>query len=231
MRIVIKSYSILRDILGENIVLELNKPISVGEVVSYLREKYNIPGEVEIIVIIDNEIRDENYIVSGDTTIHITPPFAGGGVFVDIRILREGERIDLNDLVTRLTKIDLETGAISVFIGFVKGRVHGSDVYELEYSSIEEMAIRQLEKITREESERYGLRGVVIWHYVGRLKPGDLTIVIATVARDRHVAFKATETILERVKREVPIFKLEKRSDGYYWVIGDGRRYRSISYK
>lgn len=40
-------------------------------------------------------------------------------------------------------------------------------------------------------------------------------------------AFLRTETlsrILERVKAEPPIFKLEKRDDGEYYVIGEGRR-------
>jgi molybdopterin synthase catalytic subunit len=43
-------------------------------------------------------------------------------------------------------------------------------------------------------------------------------------AVNREVAFRVAREALERVKHEVPIFKLERRDDGDYWVVGDGRR-------
>jgi molybdopterin synthase catalytic subunit len=66
---------------------------------------------------------------------------------------------------------------------------------------------------------------VLIWHYTGARKPGEITLIIATVGKSRDEAISAARVILERVKREVPIFKLEKREDGEYWIIGDSTRY------
>jgi len=119
-------------------------------------------------------------------------------------------------------------GAIVCFIGYVKEFVDGREVYELEYSAYEPYATHKLEEIAREEGAKNNVLAVKIIHRVGRLKPGESTIYIIVASRSRREAFETASRILERVKHEVPIFKLEKRSDGEYWVIGDKRRVKRI---
>jgi molybdopterin synthase catalytic subunit len=146
-------------------------------------------------------------------------------VLIDVRILDKSEQLDLNSLVNTMLKLDEHCGAITLFIGLVKGLVEGDKkVYELEYTIVKNVALKIMEKIAREEAEKYKLSHVVIWHRIGSLKPGEVTIVIAVLAENRKSSFAAAEEILERVKSEVPIFKLEKRSDGEYWVIGSELR-------
>jgi len=115
-------------------------------------------------------------------------------------------------------------GALVMFMGYVKGLVDGRSVYELEYSVYEPHTTRILESIARETAVKYKLLAVRIYHRRGRLKPGEPTVYIIVAATDRDTAFNAAREILERVKREPPIFKLEKREDGEYWVVGDGFR-------
>ncbi len=119
-------------------------------------------------------------------------------------------------------------GAIVCFIGYVKSIVDGKRVYELEYSVYEPYASKKLEEIAREEALKHDLLCVRVYHRVGRLKPGEPTVYVIVSARDRGSAFKGAREILERVKREPPIFKLEKREDGEYWVIGDRGRVKRI---
>jgi molybdopterin synthase catalytic subunit len=146
-------------------------------------------------------------------------------VLIDVRILDKSEQLDLNSLVNTMLKLNERCGAITLFIGLVKGLVEGDKkVYELEYTIVKNAALKIMEKIAREEAEKYKLSHVVIWHRIGSLKPGEVTIVIAVLAENRKSSFAAAEEILERVKSEVPIFKLEKRSDGEYWVIGSELR-------
>lgn len=146
-------------------------------------------------------------------------------MLIDVRILDKSEQLDLNSLVNTMLKLDEHCGAITLFIGLVKGLVEGDKkVYELEYTIVKNVALKIMEKIAREEAEKYKLSHVVIWHRIGSLKPGEVTIVIAVLAENRKSSFAAAEEILERVKSEVPIFKLEKRSDGEYWVIGSELR-------
>ncbi len=114
-------------------------------------------------------------------------------------------------------------GALVVFVGFVKGVVDGKEVKELEYSSYDPYASEKLKEIAQEESRGEKVLDVRIYHRVGRLKPGDPTVYILVSAVNRGIAFSTAQRVLERIKREVPIFKLEKREDGEYWVMGQTR--------
>jgi molybdopterin synthase catalytic subunit len=224
VRIRIKPISALRDYLGETVELEFEKPVSISELVRILREEYGIPDQLEIIAIVGDRVVSGEYIINHDEVVYLTPPFAGGSPYIDVRLVKE-ERVDLNKLLDELSRLDREVGALVLFIGLVKGRVEGVDVEELVYEAVEEAALSQIRRIALEEAERHGLIGVVLWHWVGVRRPSEPTIIIATLARSRSEAFEASRTILERVKKEVPVFKLERRNNGEYWVIGEGTRH------
>ena len=118
-------------------------------------------------------------------------------------------------------------GALVVFMGFVKGVVEGEEVEYLEYSVYEGYAEEALCRIAREVAERHGVLEAHVYHRVGRLRAGEPTIYILVAAKSRREAFRAAEELLERVKHEAPVFKLEKRRSGEYWVLGDKRIPRS----
>jgi molybdopterin synthase catalytic subunit len=226
LKVKVRALSLLKDYIGEFIELEIEKGITIKELVERLRVDFQIPRDIRIIAIVGNRVVEEDYkLLNEDVVVYLTPPFSGGGLYVDVRLLRQDEKVDLNAIVEKLSKIDLESGAISIFIGVVKGSVEDHKVHELVYESAEEAAIEQLKNIATEEGVKHGLSGVLIWHYTGARKPGEVTLIIATVGKSRDEAISAARVILERVKREVPIFKLEKREDGEYWIIGDSTRY------
>jgi len=224
VKIKIKTLSLLRDILGETIELVVDGPVRVVDIVEILRSKYSLPRDIEVIAIVNGEVVSMEYLISEDNvTVYLTPPFAGGGLHIDVRLIRD-EKPDLNKILEDLSRIDPASGALSIFIGFVKGLIGENKVEVLEYEAVEEAAINQMRKIAVEEGVKHGLKAVVIWHWLGERKPGETTLLIATLGENRSNAIKAMQIILERVKKEVPVFKLEKRSDGEYWIIGDGVR-------
>ena len=133
------------------------------------------------------------------------------------------------DVNRELEEIAKETslkggGAIVLFMGYVKGLVNDNYVYELDYEAYEPHASRILNEIATQAEREEGVLEVRVYHRIGNLKPGEPTIYVIVAAKTRHVAFEVARRVLEEVKHKVPIFKLEKRSDGEYWVIGDGRR-------
>ncbi len=139
------------------------------------------------------------------------------------------EEIQVDKIIEEMRKYAYKgAGALAIFIGFVKGIVDGNTVEELEYTAYEPYASKKIEEIVNEEfdEEVFDIR---VYHRIGRLKAGEPTIYIFVAAKTRKKAFEKASRILERIKHEVPIFKLEKRSDGEYWVLGDGRRVRRLS--
>jgi len=147
-------------------------------------------------------------------------------VFVNIKILNRGEPISIDSLINDLVREDADhlIGGVGLFIGLVKSEINGSTVTSLEYSAIKEVAEKALNRIAYEIAEKYGLRGVLIYHRIGDLKPGETTLIIAVAGKSRVNVMPALSEALERVKKEVPVFKLEHRSDGDYWIIGDSTR-------
>ncbi|MGC8953329.1 MAG: molybdenum cofactor biosynthesis protein MoaE [Desulfurococcus sp.] len=148
--------------------------------------------------------------------------------YIEAKLLESGEKILLDELIGKLSAMDKNhgNGALSIFVGLVKGELNEARVHELEYTAISEVAAKRLEEIARDICTKYSLSAVVIYHRLGRLKPGETTIYIVTMGTSRKNTNPAMIEALERVKKEVPVFKLEKRSDGEYWVIGDGVRYK-----
>lgn len=135
------------------------------------------------------------------------------------------EEVDVGRIVEDFKSLGREGyGAIVIFVGVVKGVVDGVDVEVLKYEAYEELAERMLARIAEEEMRKHGLGAVAIYHRVGDLRPGDTTVYIVVAARGRREGFAAAAEILDRVKHEAPIYKLEVREDGEFWVIGDGER-------
>lgn len=147
-------------------------------------------------------------------------------VSVDVEIVPGGGGVSIGEILDSFVRdcAGGNVGAIAVFIGVVKEQVGSSRVLRLHYSAIEEVAVEKLKTIATEISLLHNLRGIFIRHYVGSLNPGDPTLVVFVAGESRKNVYPALEEAVERIKHEVPIFKLEERDDGAFWVVGDGVR-------
>lgn len=135
---------------------------------------------------------------------------------------------DLNQVINEVLEKFENCGAICIFIGIVKGKVENKKVYELEYEVYEPYASKKLQEI----AEKYCTGNVLdvhIYHRIGKLKPNEKILYIIVFAIDRKSAIKTCENIIEDVKNQIPIFKLERREDGEYWIIGNGKKIKRNS--
>lgn len=105
-----------------------------------------------------------------------------------------------------------DCGATVVFCGVIRDHDGGESVRALDYSS-HPLAEEFLDRIVREERERTGLR-LAAWHRVGPLVVGDAALVAAAAAPHRREAFEAIETLVERIKAKVPIWKRQHYASG-----------------
>lgn len=104
-------------------------------------------------------------------------------------------------------------GALVVFAGTVRDHHEGKQVTALTYEAhlaLADEAIAGIE--ARFASEAPPLR-IRILHRVGALALGDTAVLVVVRAPHRGEAFRAAESALEAVKREVPIWKLESYRD------------------
>lgn len=224
MKVKVKFFSIYRDVVNTpEIELEVEEELTIkmliDEVARSIPKLKYLFNEVPPVIFVNGEVVDEDKVIEDGAEIAIAPP-ASGGLNVRTSLFRDDVSIDevFEETVSE------GVGAVAIFIGVVKGDVEGRKVYELVYEVYEPYATKVLEKIAKDEMSKHNLYAVRIHHRVGSAKPGQKTIVIAVASSSRENALKALRDILERVKTEVPIYKLEKRDDGEYWVVGDGRR-------
>jgi len=112
-------------------------------------------------------------------------------------------------------------GAMATFVGIVReDPVESSSgkVRYLEYEAFEEVATQKLQELRDDLTEREGIVDVSIHHVVDRLEVGDVSLIIAVLGTRRRFVFPVLEEAVERVKKEVPIWKKEFTSDNAYWV-------------
>jgi MoaE-MoaD fusion protein len=128
-------------------------------------------------------------------------------------------QIDSQALVGELQRG--EDGAVVVFEGVVRNNTKGRPTRFLEYECYESMALRQMEQIGMEIAQAHALGRISIVHRLGRLEIGEASVSVIVTAPHRQAAFQAALEGINRLKREVPIWKKEHFEDGAVWVEGE----------
>ncbi|MDV2474974.1 molybdenum cofactor biosynthesis protein MoaE [Rhodococcus zopfii] len=105
-----------------------------------------------------------------------------------------------------------EHGAVVVFTGVVRNHDGGQSVTALEYQAHPE-AETFLRNCCAQVAAESGLPVAAV-HRVGDLTIGDLALVAAVAAPHRAEAFATCAELVERIKREVPIWKRQAFTDG-----------------
>ena len=101
-----------------------------------------------------------------------------------------------------------------LFLGTVRDNHAGRRVVGIDYSAYGAMAETRIATIERELAAAAEGLALRIVHRTGALGVGEASIAIAAASPRRDAAFEAARRALERVKREVPIWKLERYDDG-----------------
>ena len=127
-------------------------------------------------------------------------------------------RVDLPTLLARMkAKLGRDVGAIGCFVGVVRGETQeGEAVKYLHYERAED-AVEKLEEIAGDFEKQSGLRMVMIHHVVDELVPGDDAIYVLVAGVRRAEVFKALPEIMDRVKKDVPIWKEEVTEKKRRW--------------
>ncbi len=133
----------------------------------------------------------------------------------------EGGGISLSEALLDIRKSPnvSRAGAIGCFIGIVREVADdGSRVKGIWFEAEREMAERALQEIADWAMGRPGIADVRIYHKIGELGPGEDIMYVIVSASHRRELFETMEMIIERIKKEVPIWKKELLEFGGRWV-------------
>ena len=112
-------------------------------------------------------------------------------------------------------------GAVCVFDGIVRDNTRGRKTLYLDYEAYREMALEQMQRLSAEAAERFGVRDVAMVHRLGRLTVGETSVLIVVASAHRASAFEACRWLIDTLKKTVPIWKKETFADGAVWADGE----------
>jgi molybdopterin synthase catalytic subunit len=105
-------------------------------------------------------------------------------------------------------------GAHSIFLGQVRADViENKDVTAIEYTCYKEMADEILFSIREETFSKFQLSCMHIYHSLGLVKAGEISLFVFTSSRHRKMAIDACAFVVEEIKNKVPVWGKEILSD------------------
>ncbi len=170
-----------------------------------------------LAIAISGELVNGDHELVDGTEIALLPPVSGGSSPA-LAACREPLAI-LVDQPIDLTAVErgvaeAACGAVLLFLGTVRNHHAGRVVSRLTYSAYRPMAVTRIHRIVTELEESDPTLRVAIVHRLGEVPIGEPSVVIAVASPHRQAAYEASRTALERLKREVPIWKREHYGDG-----------------
>lgn len=107
-----------------------------------------------------------------------------------------------------------DIGAHSIFLGQVReDEIEGKKVTAIDYTTHEEMANAVFHQIREDAFEKYPLTCMHIYHSLGTVATGEICLFVFTSSPHRKAAIDACNEIVERIKKEVPVWGKEILED------------------
>ncbi len=101
-------------------------------------------------------------------------------------------------------------GGHSIFLGQVRAdELNGGIVQAIEYSAYTDMALETAHKIREEIFAKYNLTCMHIYHSLGKVNAGEISLFVFTSSTHRKAAIDACEELVERIKKELPVWGKE----------------------
>ena len=167
------------------------------------------PGQC--VVALNREYARADAPVRAHDEVALIPPVSGGaGPVRRVRVTADALELAALSAAVR----DPRAGAVVCFEGVTR------EVPRLEYEAYAEMAHERLRAIAAEEAERHALCAVAVEHRTGSVALGEPSVIVAASAPHRGEAFAGARAVIDRVKAEAPIWKVEVDEAGARRVEG-----------
>ncbi|MDE1916469.1 MAG: molybdenum cofactor biosynthesis protein MoaE [Sphingomonadales bacterium] len=117
-----------------------------------------------------------------------------------------------------------DAGGIVSFLGQVRGG--GGDAGSVEAGSVEALELQHyapltlpaMQALAERALSRWVLGGLLVWHRVGVMTPGQPIVLVAAAARHRRDAFEAVDYIMDHLKSDSWFWKRELRDGQWHWI-------------
>jgi len=115
--------------------------------------------------------------------------------------------------------VKTEIGGHSIFLGQVRADIiENKKVRAIEYTAYEDLALESMHSIREQIFEKYALTCMHVYHSLGAVATGEISLFVFTSSPHRKAAIDACTETVERIKAELPIWGKELFEDeSYQW--------------
>jgi len=110
------------------------------------------------------------------------------------------------------------SGCVVTYVGLIRDNSRGKPVLSVEYQDADGEAEARLREIAEEIMRKFPVNNVAMYHRAGKLKVGDINLVVAIAAAHRTEGFAASQYAVDRFKEKLPTTKIESYQDGSVWT-------------
>ncbi|MCJ8154557.1 molybdenum cofactor biosynthesis protein MoaE [Chryseobacterium sp. SSA4.19] len=124
--------------------------------------------------------------------------------------------IDPSFIAKSISKHTVKTtiGGHSIFLGQIREDVkNDKKVLSIEFTAYQEMALEKAHDIREEIITKYNLTCAHIYHSLGNIKVGEICLFVFTSAPHRKEAINACDEMVDRIKKEIPLWGKEILED------------------
>jgi molybdopterin synthase catalytic subunit len=231
MQVQVLFFGVIKELAGKSGErIELREGARVADVLAYYSAQSAGMKESmsSLAVAVNQEYSGAERILNVDDEVALLPPVSGGQIddkqIDDEQPPRTYASIVRGAIDTAGVLLGMkrgEDGAAVVFEGIVRNQTRGRRTLYLDYEAYEEMALRQMEALTKQALRQFKVRDVALVHRLGRLQIGETSVLIAVACAHRAAAFDACRWLIDTLKRTVPIWKKEFFEDGAVWADGE----------
>ena len=102
------------------------------------------------------------------------------------------------------------SGCVVTYVGLIRNYSQGRPVISVEYRDSKGNAEKELQEIADEARKRWQLENLAIVHRTGKLRVGDINLIVAVASAHRSEGFAACQYIIDQFKGRMPTSKTEK---------------------
>jgi MoaE-MoaD fusion protein len=204
----VRLFAILRERAGrDSVEVDVSEGATVAEAIGALVQ---LPGlgvleRLPVRVAVNREYANLETRLHAADELALIPPVSGGArPLIHARVT--AEQLSLDALARAVS--DTAAGAVVTFQGMPR------EIERLDYEAYAEMAQQQIAAILGECADRHGLIAAAAEHRVGSVPAMEASVIVAVSAPHRAQAFAGGREVIDRIKAEAPIWKVEVGADG-----------------
>jgi molybdopterin synthase catalytic subunit len=121
---------------------------------------------------------------------------------------RKSQSNSVSDYAENISAPAIEqVGATVVFEGIVRANEQGRTIRALSYEAYEPMATNSLTQLARDIFSKHALIAITVEHSRGEVAAGERSFRLTIDSAHRKEALAAMDEFIDRMKRDVPIWK------------------------